>query len=401
MKKRMSVLLLAAGIFAAFTPLATAEKNVVAIVKAPPQDAELLDGHFHMHDLEALSAREYYESEGDHTRAVWNLESEEVWYRYIKQATDLAGGIPLNRGEAVLIKPNFVLSYYPMKRQGYGDDNSIQGAVADPRSCLAVARICKEMGAGRIIIGECPAYGDSWAAFLNYGLVYAQKRYGDMGIQYELVDLSENWEMLPGLGLGAKQYPIPKLLREVQCLVNIGVFKTHGIAGVTLALKNLGLGLPSTRVIGANKFGLPHNKLAEVNVDVNAIAQKIVPRQIHIIDGVYAGTWPPVAPYFRSGLIIASKDPVAADAIGTACMNLNPRNIGTTRLAAKYALGKMEYDEIEVVGVPLEEAIIQDFPRHPYKGRWNPGAPDQWGKVSNWDQYYRHPLYGVPDYPRW
>jgi len=401
MMKRVSILLLVLGIAALCASLAAAEKSVVAIVKATLQDAELLDGHFHIRDLEALSPREYSESEGDHTRAVWDPESEGLWYRYIKQATDLAGGIPLNRGEAVLIKPNFVLSFYPMKRQGYGDDNSIQGAVTDPRACLAAARICKELGASRIVIAECPAYGDSWATFLNYGLVYAQKRFADMGIQYELIDLCESCEMLPGLGLGSKRYPMPKLLREVQCLVNIGVFKTHGIAGVTMALKNLGVGLPSARVIGANKFGLPHNKLPEVNVDVNSIAQQIVPRQIHIIDGLYAGTWPPVAPYFRSGLIIVSKDPVAADAIGTACMNMNPRNIGTTRLAAQYGLGKMEYDEIEVVGVPLEEAIIQDFPRHPYKGRWNPWAPNHWGKVTNWDQYYSHPLYGVPDYPRW
>jgi uncharacterized protein (DUF362 family) len=257
------------------------------------------------------------------------------------------------------------------------------------------------MGAGRIIIGESPARGDAWSTFMWYGLVYNQKRYAQMGIPYELTDLDENWEMMPGLGLGLKQYPIPKILKEVDCLVNIGAFKTHAFAGVTIALKNLGIGLPSTRVIGANKFGLPHNKLAEVNVDVNYIAQKLVPKEMHVIDGVYSGTWGRAAPYFCTGLIFAGKDPVAVDAIGTACMNFNPRNIGTTRLAAQYGLGKMEYDEIEVVGTSLEQAIIQDYPRHPYKARCYSWAPESYGKVTNWDQYYRHPLYGVPAYPRW
>ncbi len=60
-------------------------------------------------------------------------------------------------------------------------------------------------------------------------------------------------------------------------------FKTHEYAGVTFALKNLGIGLPSQRVIGACKFGLPHRNVAEVHVDVNYIAQKLVPRQIHIV----------------------------------------------------------------------------------------------------------------------
>ena len=53
-------------------------------------------------------------------------------------------------------------------------------------------------------------------------------------------------------------------------------------------------------------------------------------------------------------------------------------------------LGKMEYDEIEVVGTPLEEAIIQDFPKHPYKARKWPWTPTMYGKVANWDAYYRH-----------
>jgi len=402
--KKMLVLLLALGVVVAFSAVAMAAKSVVAIVKASPEDAKLMDGHFHINDDVAHEQTDaYHEATGDVVRALWDESSEEVWYQQIKKACDLAGGIPLNKGEAILIKPNFVLSYYPMYWSGFGDDNSIQGGFADPRAALAVARIAKEMGAGRIIIAECPMLGDAWATYQNYGMTWAQKRYADMGIKYELIDLCENWEMMSGLGLAMKtrMYPIPKLLKQVQCMVDIAAYKTHEYAGVTLSLKNLGIGLPTTRVIGAGKFGLPHQNVAEVIVDVNYIAQKLVPRQMHIIDGLYAGTWIPAAPYFQSGLIFASKDPVANDAIGTACMNLNPRNIGTTVLAAKMGLGKMEYDEIEVVGTPLEEAILQDFPRHPYKARRWPWTPTMYGKVANWDQYYRHPIYGVPNYPRW
>jgi uncharacterized protein (DUF362 family) len=313
----------------------------------------------------------------------------------------MAGGLGIKQGDTVLIKPNFVLSAYPMIWMGFGDDNSLQGAFADPRAALAVARMAQEAGAGRIIIAECPALGDAWATYRNYGLEWVQKRYHDNGIKYELIDLCDDWEMMPGLGLASKEYPIPKILKEADLLVPIAAFKTHEYAGVTLALKNIGIGIPSARVIGMCKFGLPHQHVAEVHTDVNHIVQKLIPNQMHIIDGVYAGTWVPVAPYFPSGMIMASKDPVAVDAICTAIMNHNPRNIGTTRLAAEHGLGKMEYDEIEVVGVALEDAIIQEFPRHPYKARRWPWTPTMYGKVSNWDQFYRHELYGVPNYPRW
>jgi uncharacterized protein (DUF362 family) len=402
--KRILIGLLALGAILAFASFAMAAKSVVAIVKASPEDAKIMDGGFHINDDVAHEqTREYHEATGDYTRALWDPASEDMWYKYTKQAVDLAGGIPLKKGETVLIKTNHVLSFYPMQWMGFGDDNSIQGAFTDPRLCLALARICAEMGAGRIIIAECPALGDAWATFMNYGLMWpaTRQKYADMGVKYELVDLCEDWEMMPGLGLASKQYPMPKILKKINVLVNACCYKTHEYAGVTLCLKNLGIGLPSQRVIGACKFGLPHQHVAEVHTDVNYIAQKLVPRQFHIIDALYAGTWVPVAPYFLSGMIIASKDPVACDAIGTATMNLNPRNIGTTRLGAKHGLGKMEYDEIEVVGVPLEEAIIQDFPRHPYKARKWPWTPDMYGKVSNWDQYYRHELYGVANYPRW
>jgi len=400
--KRILILVLAVGMLAVFASVAAAQKSVVAIVKATPEEAKMLDGKFHYNWSEVLDqTKEHYAQTGEYPRATWDEASEEVWYKYVKQAVDLAGGIPLKKGETVLIKPNFVLSFYTMLVMNYGDDNSLQGAFADPRAALAVARICAEMGAGRIIIAECPAMGDAWAAYRNNSLEWHQKKYHGMGVKYELLDLCDDWEMMPGLGLASKEYPIPKILKKVQCLVDISAFKTHAFAGVTMALKNLGIGLPSARAIGPVKLGLPHGHLAEVIVDVNYIAQKLVPRQMHIVDAVYAGTWVPVAPYFLTGYIMASKDAVAIDAIGTAVMNHNPRNIGTTRLAAQYGLGKMEYDEIEVVGIPLEEAIIQDFPRHPYKGRWYPWTPDRFGKVTNWDQYYRHELYGVPNYPRW
>jgi hypothetical protein len=57
----------------------------------------------------------------------------------------------------------------------------------------------------------------------------------------------------------------------------------------------------------------------------------------------------------------------------------------------------MGLHEIEVVGTPLEEAIIQDCGI--LQARAYPWA-DSYGKVEL-DQYYRHTLYGVPDYPQW
>ena len=111
MKKILVLLLSLIAVFA-FTSFAMAQKSVVSIVKATPEDAKMLDGGFHINDDVAHEqTREYHEATGDYTHALWDPASEDMWYKYTKQAVDLAGGIPLRRGEAVLIKPNFVLSY--------------------------------------------------------------------------------------------------------------------------------------------------------------------------------------------------------------------------------------------------------------------------------------------------
>jgi uncharacterized protein (DUF362 family) len=401
--KKVLMALLVVAIGVVFVSVAAAQKSVVSIVKCTDKaDIKLLAEDFHFNDeVSHDQTREYHERTKDYPHVVWSEASEKAWYKYVKQAIDKIGGLPVKHGDTILIKPNFVLSAYPLQWMGFGDDNSLQGAFTDPRAALAVAKMAAEKGAGRIIIAECPALGDFWACARNFSLEWVQPRYHKMGVKYELMDLCENWEMMPGLGLASKEYPIPKILKEVDCLVPIAAFKTHEYCGVTLALKNIGIGVPSSRVIGMPKYGLPHQHVAEVIADVNYIAQKLVPNQVHIVDAVYAGTWVPVAPYFLSGMIMASKDAVALDAIGTAVMNHNPRNIGTTIICAEHGLGKMEYDEIQVVGVPLEEAIIQDFPRHPYKARHFPWTPTMYGKVANWDAFYRHELYGVPNYPRW
>jgi len=109
-------------------------------------------------------------------------------------------------------------------------------------------------------------------------------------------------------------------------------------------------------------------------------------------------TWVPAAPYFLAGLVFASKDPVANDAIATACMNLN-RGLRNHRPGRQAWPGQDGVRRDRVVGTPLEEAIIQDFPKHPYKARKWPWTPTMYGKVANWDQSYRHELYGCPTIP--
>ena len=55
------------------------------------------------------------------------------------------------------------------------------------------------------------------------------------------------------------------------------------------------------------------------------------------------------------GLIIASKDPVAADAVTSAVMGYEPAEVKITRMAHERDLGEMDLEKIEIRGEKLDD----------------------------------------------
>ena len=66
----------------------------------------------------------------------------------------------------------------------------------------------------------------------------------------------------------------------------------------------------------------------------------------------------------RVGLILASRDPVALDAVASTIIGLDPENIPMTQIASKLGLGTASIDEIEVLGESIEELRF-NFARPP------------------------------------
>ena len=59
--KRIFILVLAVGMLAVFASVTAAQKSVVAIVKATPEEAAMLDGKFHVRELVDLSLKNVQE----------------------------------------------------------------------------------------------------------------------------------------------------------------------------------------------------------------------------------------------------------------------------------------------------------------------------------------------------
>jgi len=351
-----------------------AAKAKVAIVKGTPHDLIGDSFKFSMFDF-----RKRWES-------TWSAKSEKAIEDMVRKAVDLAGGFPDVKGKNVMIKVNlvqdmwFVFSIESQRarwtntamRDADWFNHQVQSILTDVRVARAVALICKEKGAKKVTIIESPNAGNTHAYYLVYGYMDMAKKLNPEMDQWthkggwlELYDCNDavadgTWKYYkPKRGglHGLDEYPLPNNWVNADVRISVGKMKTHDNAGVSLTLKNVGIGIPPTRIIGAIKLGLPHDKTQWVVADVNSIA----PIDYSIVDAIWAveGWGAFYGEPVPMDLVIAGKDAVAVDATGTRVMGLEPSFYGVIRACAESGLGTYKADEIEVVGDSIASVMRQ------------------------------------------
>lgn len=277
-----------------------------------------------------------------------------------REAISHIGGLReiVKPGEMVLIKPNLV-----------GASRSGMGRITDYRVVQEIVNLAREAGAARILVSEGPV-DQAW----DY--VYTVAGYKNI-TGAELHDLNARASecdlvrLEPSL-TGVSWY-IPKIWFEVDRIIDVAVMKTHWTAGVTLSLKNIGIGLPPQAVYGpggTSKTFLHDRNIDLVIPEVNSLRKA----DLYVIDGMVGGEGQgPVSPTPRPmNLVLVSKDPVALDTIGTIVMGYDPREIAHLTYAAGIGLGTNDLAKITVIGENVDE--VQAAP--PFvRSRAADGAP--------------------------
>ena len=371
---RKTLILAVACILALSTLAFAAAKTKVAIVKGTPHD--LIGDSF---KFSILDFRKRWESS-------WSAKSEKAIEDMVSKAVNLAGGFPDVKGKNVMIKVNlvqdmwFVFSIESQRarwtntamRDADWLNHQVQSILTDVRVARAVALICKENGAKKVTIIEGPNAGNTHSYYLVYGYTDMAKKLNPAMDQWthkggwlELYDVNDavadgTWKYYKpkrkGLH-GLSEYPMPNAWVNADVRISVGKMKTHDNAGVSLTLKNVGIGIPPTRIVGAIKLGLPHDKTQWNVADVNSIA----PIDYAIVDAIWAveGWGAFYGEPVSMDLVIAGKDAVAVDATGTRVMGLEPSFYGVIRACAESGLGTYKADEIEVVGDSIESVMRQ------------------------------------------
>jgi len=255
-------------------------------------------------------------------------------YDNVRQAVDRAFELfPVEvTGRKVLIKPN-VLRLSEAK----------EGIVTHPAVLRSVVEKVEEMDPASLIVGDNPgifSYGVNEESFKKTGLMEAAKGYYEnIGNDSQKVDFNPEY---------MAQVSISRAVLEADIIISLPKFKTHGLTVMTGAIKNSYGFLPGAQKSQLHKAAGSPERFHEVVVEVFRLR---VP-DLFIVDAVVGmeGNGPASPELVDIGLIMASDDAMAMDAVMAKMMGLEPGRLRFLQKAKEIGLGDYDLDKIEIIG---------------------------------------------------
>lgn len=232
------------------------------------------------------------------------------------------------KNKKILIKPNFLAAHNPK-----------EAITTHP---LMIQELCKILGKeNEIFIGDSSSH-DTQLALEKCG---AQKlsRYA------KIINFDKETKvkiLTKGRGKILENFYLPKIVLEADIVISFAKLKTHGLTNMTGAIKNLYGCIPGRTKEYYHALAAKEKNFCNLLLD---IYQEIKP-QLAIIDGIIGleGEGPGATGKRKeAGVIIASKNCVAADIIAARIMGFKDKEILTNELAKKR---KLFQGELKIIG---------------------------------------------------
>lgn len=243
---------------------------------------------------------------------------------------DTLGGMGrfVPKGSRVIIKPNICVAYHSYE----------YAATTNPWVVGALVKLCMEAGAGRVQVMDYPFGGSARDAYKASGI----------GEQVEAV----GGEMVQMSGFKYKTFTIENALSlqktdiyedalQADVLINVPIAKDHGMATLTMGMKNL-MGLIKNRPEIHRDFG---NRLTDLARTIRPTLTVIDAVRILTDHGPSGGNLDDVR---QMDTVIVSQDIVAADSYGATLFGMQPDDLDYIRVGAETGLGKSDLQKLNI-----------------------------------------------------
>jgi len=272
--------------------------------------------------------------------------------RAIDRALDHLAVEPLIRGRLVAIKPN--------ETRATAED---QTGVTQADTLRAVIRYVRRFGPREIVVSGGAGAAETDEVFRITGMMRVIEEEGVGWFDHNRPPFQEvALEYAPEQDVAGPQRSVmvnPRVL-EYETLIALNQLKVHATATVTLALKNIAMSYPA-----ADYYGHPrsrehhkHEFFADMHSFIAAMCKRF-PIDLAITVGHPAmiGRGPLGGYTFETGLVIASTDALAADAVGARLLGFNVQGVRHLWEAQRLGLGQANIQEMEFPAMGLQEAM--------------------------------------------
>jgi uncharacterized protein (DUF362 family)/NAD-dependent dihydropyrimidine dehydrogenase PreA subunit len=252
--------------------------------------------------------------------------------RAVGDLLGLLGGLaPLVAGKGVLLKPNFLVP------------RAIERAVnTHPLVIRAVALAALEAGARRVVVADSPSFGSGRRVAAKLGLPALLE---PLGVAVE--ELDDPVEVRrPG-----SRYPaffVSRKVLEAEAVLNLAKCKTHGLCGLTLAVKNcFGAVVGTDKAAWHARVGRDAASFAGMLVEVCRVVRPV----LSLVDGVVGmdGNGPSGGRARPLGFLAAGLDPFTLDRALARLLGVEEDQVLTFGPD-----GEPDLSNLEVRGEPLE-----------------------------------------------
>jgi uncharacterized protein (DUF362 family) len=245
-----------------------------------------------------------------------------------KAAIDALGGIRrfISRGDIVVVKPNIGWDRLPE-----------QAGNTNPEVVAAVVKLCFEAGAKKVKVFDRPV-NDPRRCYVQSGIAPAVAA---LGADVDYMDERKFKDMVIN-GQALKTWPLYTEVFEADKVINVPIAKHHGLAKLTMSMKNW------MGVMGGSRRQI-HQKLDESLVD---LSMKIRPTltildavRILTANGPQGGS---LADVKKLDTIIAGIDQVAIDSYGATLFGMTGSDLGFVRVGDRLGLGTMDLAKLKI-----------------------------------------------------